>query len=122
MSFIAMADAFDTEKLLACVEDLKSGKAVEIPNYDFKSHTSVLPARKVIERFLKENIVHFLIIYFSLFLQMVFNQLNEIMSSFSQSLLGLSNCFVSLEILMIYHHKISNIIFNEYSRIPCSSL
>ncbi|XP_073117182.1 uridine kinase-like protein 3 [Elaeis guineensis] len=40
-------DAFDTEKLLSCMEDLKSGLAVNIPNYDFKTHRNILPARKV---------------------------------------------------------------------------
>ncbi|XP_026664400.2 uridine kinase-like protein 4 isoform X2 [Phoenix dactylifera] len=40
-------DAFDTEKLLSCMEDLKSGLAVNIPNYDFKTHKNILPARKV---------------------------------------------------------------------------
>lgn len=42
-----MPDAFDTEKLLSCMEDLKSGLAVSIPNYDFKTHRNILPARKV---------------------------------------------------------------------------
>ncbi|EHA8587523.1 uridine kinase-like protein 3 [Cocos nucifera] len=40
-------DAFDTEQLLSCMEDLKSGLAVNIPNYDFKTHRNILPARKV---------------------------------------------------------------------------
>ncbi|CAA7407160.1 unnamed protein product [Spirodela intermedia] len=40
-------DAFDTEQLLACMKNLKHGKVVDIPNYDFKTHRRVLPARKV---------------------------------------------------------------------------
>ncbi|PKU83980.1 uridine kinase-like protein 4 isoform X1 [Dendrobium catenatum] len=40
-------DAFDTETLLCCLENLKRGKAVEIPNYDFKTHKCVSPSRKV---------------------------------------------------------------------------
>ncbi|KAK6155396.1 hypothetical protein DH2020_009644 [Rehmannia glutinosa] len=31
-------DAFDTEQLLECVETLKSGKSVQVPIYDFKTH------------------------------------------------------------------------------------
>ncbi|KAH7683252.1 Uracil phosphoribosyltransferase protein [Dioscorea alata] len=40
-------DAFDTEKLLNCMENLMRGQAVDVPNYDFKNHKSVFPARKV---------------------------------------------------------------------------
>lgn len=40
-------DAFDTENLLCCMENLKHGKAVDIPNYDFKTNKNILPARKV---------------------------------------------------------------------------
>lgn len=40
-------DAFDTEKLLVCMESLKHGKAVDIPNYDSKTYKSILPMRKV---------------------------------------------------------------------------
>ncbi|XP_020089271.1 uridine kinase-like protein 3 [Ananas comosus] len=40
-------DAFDTEYLLSCMENLKHGIAVDIPNYDFKTHKSILPPRKV---------------------------------------------------------------------------
>lgn len=41
-------DAFDTEKLLATMEKLKHGQAVDIPKYDFKSYKSnVFPARRV---------------------------------------------------------------------------
>lgn len=47
ISPVAIADAFDTEQLLACMKNLKHGKVVDIPNYDFKIHRSVLPARKV---------------------------------------------------------------------------
>ncbi|KAF6137195.1 hypothetical protein GIB67_030959 [Kingdonia uniflora] len=39
-------DAFNTELLLSCMEKLKLGEAVEIPNYDFKKH-KMLPSRKV---------------------------------------------------------------------------
>ncbi|KAK4365760.1 hypothetical protein RND71_013640 [Anisodus tanguticus] len=31
-------DAFDTEQLLECVEKLKSGRSVQVPIYDFKTH------------------------------------------------------------------------------------
>uniref|UniRef100_A0A803MZD1 uridine/cytidine kinase n=1 Tax=Chenopodium quinoa TaxID=63459 RepID=A0A803MZD1_CHEQI len=31
-------DAFDTEQLLECVEKLQSGKPVQVPIYDFKTH------------------------------------------------------------------------------------
>ncbi|KAJ0988783.1 hypothetical protein J5N97_007139 [Dioscorea zingiberensis] len=40
-------DAFDTEKLLSCIEKLMQGQAVDIPNYDFKAHKNIFPARKV---------------------------------------------------------------------------
>ncbi|XP_006647152.1 uridine kinase-like protein 3 [Oryza brachyantha] len=40
-------DAFDTELLLSCMENLKHGKAVDIPNYNFKTYKSVASARKV---------------------------------------------------------------------------
>ncbi|CAL9780186.1 unnamed protein product [Musa acuminata subsp. burmannicoides] len=40
-------DAFDTENLLCCMEKLRCGLAVNVPNYDFKTHKSKLPARKV---------------------------------------------------------------------------
>ncbi|KAM0935961.1 putative transferase [Dioscorea sansibarensis] len=40
-------DAFDTEKLLNCMENLMGGQAVDVPNYDFKNHKSIFPARKV---------------------------------------------------------------------------
>ncbi|KAG5527147.1 hypothetical protein RHGRI_028159 [Rhododendron griersonianum] len=40
-------DAFNTELLLLCMENLKRGQAVSIPNYDVKSHKHIEPARKV---------------------------------------------------------------------------
>ncbi|TKW29889.1 hypothetical protein SEVIR_3G424700v4 [Setaria viridis] len=40
-------DAFDTELLLSCMKNLKHGKAVDIPNYNFKTYKSVPNARKV---------------------------------------------------------------------------
>ncbi|KAK1296790.1 Uridine kinase-like protein 4 [Acorus calamus] len=40
-------DAFDTKLLLSCMENLRHGKAVDIPNYDYKTHRNVLPKRKV---------------------------------------------------------------------------
>ncbi|XAR51929.1 Uracil phosphoribosyltransferase [Bertholletia excelsa] len=40
-------DAFDTELLLSCMEKLKHGQAVSIPNYDFKSHKYKEPGRQV---------------------------------------------------------------------------
>ncbi|KAI8533580.1 hypothetical protein RHMOL_Rhmol10G0021100 [Rhododendron molle] len=40
-------DAFNTEFLLLCLENLKRGQAVSIPNYDVKSHKHIEPARKV---------------------------------------------------------------------------
>lgn len=41
-------DAFDTDMLLSCMENLKHGKAVDIPSYNFKTHKSVSCARKVL--------------------------------------------------------------------------
>ncbi|KAK9117336.1 hypothetical protein Sjap_016283 [Stephania japonica] len=38
-------DAFDTDLLVSCMERLKLGEAVDIPNYDFKSHTKEPDAR-----------------------------------------------------------------------------
>jgi hypothetical protein len=32
------ADAFDTDRLLECMGELKSGQSVNIPIYDFKNH------------------------------------------------------------------------------------
>ncbi|XP_019263671.1 PREDICTED: uridine kinase-like protein 5 isoform X2 [Nicotiana attenuata] len=40
-------DAFNTELLLSCMEKLKHGQAISIPNYDFKSHRSIEAARVV---------------------------------------------------------------------------
>ncbi|XP_031380913.1 uridine kinase-like protein 5 [Punica granatum] len=40
-------DAFDTEMLLSCMEKLKLGQEVSIPDYDFKSHKVTGTARKV---------------------------------------------------------------------------
>ncbi|XP_077237532.1 uridine kinase-like protein 4 isoform X2 [Tasmannia lanceolata] len=41
-------DSFDTEQLLACMEKLKNGQAVDIPHYDFRSYKNyVMPSRKV---------------------------------------------------------------------------
>ncbi|XP_075474855.1 uridine kinase-like protein 5 isoform X2 [Primulina tabacum] len=40
-------DAFDTELLLSCMKTLRHGRAVSIPNYDFKSHKSTEPSRLV---------------------------------------------------------------------------
>ncbi|XP_057983209.1 uridine kinase-like protein 5 isoform X1 [Malania oleifera] len=40
-------DAFNTELLLSCMEKLKHGQAVSIPNYDFKSHKSTELSRQV---------------------------------------------------------------------------
>ncbi|KAK4710549.1 hypothetical protein R3W88_005062 [Solanum pinnatisectum] len=40
-------DAFNTELLLSCLEELKHGRGINIPNYDFKLHRSVEPARVV---------------------------------------------------------------------------
>ncbi|XP_068636435.1 uridine kinase-like protein 3 isoform X3 [Aristolochia californica] len=41
-------DAFDTEQLLCCMENLKHGQAVDIPHYDFRSYKNyVMPKRKV---------------------------------------------------------------------------
>ncbi|XP_022852914.1 uridine kinase-like protein 5, partial [Olea europaea var. sylvestris] len=34
-------DAFDTELLLSCMETLSNGRAVSIPNYDFKRHQKI---------------------------------------------------------------------------------
>ncbi|KAK3183672.1 hypothetical protein Dsin_030958 [Dipteronia sinensis] len=40
-------DAFDTELLLSCMEKLKNGEAVSIPNYDFKGHKRSEQARLI---------------------------------------------------------------------------
>ncbi|XP_038704907.1 uridine kinase-like protein 5 isoform X2 [Tripterygium wilfordii] len=40
-------DAFDTELMLLCMEKLKHGQAITIPNYDFKTHKSLEIGRKV---------------------------------------------------------------------------
>ncbi|XP_010660839.1 uridine kinase-like protein 5 isoform X2 [Vitis vinifera] len=40
-------DAFNTELLLACMDKLKNGQAVSIPNYDFKTHKNIEPGRKI---------------------------------------------------------------------------
>ncbi|KAK1318990.1 hypothetical protein QJS10_CPB04g00288 [Acorus calamus] len=42
-------DAFDNEQLLECIEQLKCGKSVNVPIYDFKNH------RRCSERFRKVN-------------------------------------------------------------------
>ncbi|GAV84439.1 PRK domain-containing protein [Cephalotus follicularis] len=40
-------DAFDTELLLSCMEKIRCGQVVNIPNYDFKTHKSIQTARQV---------------------------------------------------------------------------
>ncbi|KAL2529016.1 Uridine kinase-like protein 5 [Forsythia ovata] len=40
-------DAFDTELLLSCMETLRHGRAVSIPNYDFKRHQQIEHSRMV---------------------------------------------------------------------------
>ncbi|XP_051180728.1 uridine kinase-like protein 3 [Lolium perenne] len=40
-------DAFNMDLLLSCLENLKHGRAVDIPDYNFKTHKSVPHARKV---------------------------------------------------------------------------
>ncbi|KAM7509191.1 hypothetical protein LguiA_019644 [Lonicera macranthoides] len=40
-------DAFNTGLLLSCMESLKQGHAICVPNYDFKSHSSTEPGRMV---------------------------------------------------------------------------
>ncbi|CAI9763170.1 unnamed protein product [Fraxinus pennsylvanica] len=40
-------DAFDTELLLSCMETLSHGRAVSIPNYDFKRHQKIDHSRMV---------------------------------------------------------------------------
>ncbi|KAK8716049.1 hypothetical protein V6N13_043370 [Hibiscus sabdariffa] len=42
-----VADAFNTELLLSCMERLRRGQPVSIPSYDFKTHTSIEPSRLV---------------------------------------------------------------------------
>jgi uridine kinase len=45
---VIMADAFDTEQLLDCLEKLKSCLPIQIPVYDFKRHQRSLDmVRKV---------------------------------------------------------------------------
>ncbi|KAG8502877.1 hypothetical protein CXB51_000692 [Gossypium anomalum] len=51
-------DAFDTEKLLDSIENLRHDRAVDIPNYDFKSYKSnAFPARRklTVIKFLQVN-------------------------------------------------------------------
>jgi uridine kinase len=38
LSISIYADAFDTDRLLECMGQLKSGQSVNIPIYDFKNH------------------------------------------------------------------------------------
>jgi uridine kinase len=42
-------DAFDTERLLSCLKNLRFGNETNIPNYDFKTYEKVLPERKVLK-------------------------------------------------------------------------
>jgi uridine kinase len=39
--------AFDTPAMLACLEGLKAGRAVEVPTYDFSAHKRGRETRKV---------------------------------------------------------------------------
>ncbi|KAL0331913.1 UNVERIFIED_CONTAM: Uridine kinase-like protein 5 [Sesamum calycinum] len=47
MEHTCSSEAFDTELLLSCIAKLRQGGAVSIPNYDFKTHKSIEPARMV---------------------------------------------------------------------------
>jgi hypothetical protein len=40
-------DAFDTPALLECLEQLKAGRASEVPSYDFTQHKRGTDTRKV---------------------------------------------------------------------------
>ncbi|KAJ8768190.1 hypothetical protein K2173_021130 [Erythroxylum novogranatense] len=40
-------DSFNTDLLLSCMEELKNGRAVSIPNYDFKTHKRTDHGRQV---------------------------------------------------------------------------
>ena len=44
---MSSADAFDNDAMLQCMLQLKTGKAVEIPIYDFKRHQRDAQTRKV---------------------------------------------------------------------------
>ncbi|KAG6742794.1 hypothetical protein POTOM_053734 [Populus tomentosa] len=44
---VRFPDAFNTELLLSCMEKLKNGRAVNIPNYDFQTHKRIGPGWKV---------------------------------------------------------------------------
>ena len=46
---LLLSDAFDTEMLLSSMEKLRHGQAVDIPNYDFKSHKSTESSQKVLQ-------------------------------------------------------------------------
>jgi len=45
--FFPISDAFNTELFLSCIQNLRRGKAVDIPDYNFKTYKSVPNARKV---------------------------------------------------------------------------
>ena len=52
-----LSDAFDTELMLSCMEKLKNGQAVSIPNYDMKTHRATEPARQVLICILEMNML-----------------------------------------------------------------
>nr|GFB88587.1 uridine kinase-like protein 4 [Tanacetum cinerariifolium] len=49
-------DAFDTEKLLAAMEMLKHGKAIDIPQYDFKSYKIGVAQRGVLSDHIYQHV------------------------------------------------------------------
>lgn len=56
-SFIA--DAFDTDQLVECIEKLKSGHPVQVPIYDFKTHQRSLDTfRQVLIFLIRWEITH----------------------------------------------------------------
>ncbi|KAK7271084.1 hypothetical protein RJT34_26695 [Clitoria ternatea] len=42
-------DAFDIQLMLSCLEKLKLGQVITIPNYDIKSHRRMDPTREISE-------------------------------------------------------------------------
>ncbi|KAG6488247.1 hypothetical protein ZIOFF_057006 [Zingiber officinale] len=51
-------DAFDTEHLISCMEKLRHGLAVDVPNYDFITHKRKLPPRKVYQSYYEHDKVN----------------------------------------------------------------
>lgn len=101
VKLLLLSDAFDNEKLLASMDKLRNGQAVDIPNYDFKSYkNNVFPPRRVTFVFLTcwSNEFPLVFLYLS-YQREVIGEL-KLFSTYSMCMLAIISMFlISIRIL-----------------------